>query len=316
MPVDPVTATAAGITSSIKILEVTYLLKAVDEQTKDLLKTTKLVSSNVNEARRLRQQKEALLNSGDRDWMDGIIAATEEALVEVQKLGEPVRVSTETTQSINLKNRVLWVFRDSPKVRDKHNHLSSCHQALIGVITTLHSKDVVVVAPLPASRTEVPPPPYTADYQALFKWRDQRRRKSSTNMRETASIRSAPLPDTRVPNLSVQTPTGQSSPPLPSPSPPGPTSAFPTQNPMTAKAVPSLFYASLDGSDGLQVQQSQDDYFNSASPPPGWTSVSFQEPAPQHAATVPDYGAPIRLTRKSQFKYQRARQAPLMHNLK
>ena len=184
MAIDPLTAIASGVNSSIKILEVTYLLKAVGEQTTDLLRTAEHVNRNINEARRLRRLKAALLNSDERAWMDSTIDDTTKALQEIGQLIEPARADAITTNSINGKTKVLWVFRDSPKVRDKHNRLSICHQSLIGVINGLYAKDIVIATPMPMGPDV--PPPYNPDMEKMLNWQRQRRRRRSTaNLHES-----------------------------------------------------------------------------------------------------------------------------------
>ncbi len=179
MPVEPISI-AAAINTSINIFEITYQLKAVDEQTADLISTTRHVMLNIKEARRLRRLKDALLKVEERTWMDSIINDTENALRAVSQLIEPARVDTNTRQSINLGNRIMWVFRDSPKVRDKHARLSVCHQSLTSVISCLYSKDVVVCAPAPKEVNEDEPPPYDPAMESLLNWRNQRRRRKSS----------------------------------------------------------------------------------------------------------------------------------------
>ena len=58
------------INTVIKIFEVTHQLKAVDDQTRDLLDTTRHVELNIREARRLRRLKDNLLNSREKMWME------------------------------------------------------------------------------------------------------------------------------------------------------------------------------------------------------------------------------------------------------
>lgn len=169
----------AYFNSSIKIFEITYQLKAVDEQTADLLSTTNHVSSNVNEARRLRRLKDHLLSIGERHWMDGIIQQTEDALRGVAVLIEPARVDKTTNKNINFGNRIMWVFRDSPKVRDKHLKLSTCHQSLTAVITCLHAKQMTIFAPVSEEKKGERPPPYDPQLEDLFNWQSQRRRRKT-----------------------------------------------------------------------------------------------------------------------------------------
>ena len=176
---DSLSGAAAGINSSIRIFEVTYQLKAVDEQTADLLSTTRHVDNNLNEARRLRRLKVTLLDAEERTWIDGVIRDTDKALCAVAQLIEPARVDKSVKEGINFKNRVMWVFRDNPKVRDKHAALILCHQSLMTVIARLYSKDSTIIESTAGSERGEKPPPYDPQTEDLFNWRNQRRRRKS-----------------------------------------------------------------------------------------------------------------------------------------
>ena len=183
---DPLSGLAASINTSIRIFEVTYQLKAVGQQTADLLCTTKHVETNLNEARRLRRQKVALLNAGERNWIDAIISDTDVALRGVARLIEPARVDNTVKSNITFANKLLWVFRDNPQVRDKHARLTVCHQSLTTVISCLYSKDLVVIAPICEESKEVQPPPYDPQIEELFNWRRQRKQRNSfMNLQDT-----------------------------------------------------------------------------------------------------------------------------------
>lgn len=182
--VDPLSAISSSINATIKILEITYQLKAVDEQTADLLSTTRHVDSMVQEAHRLRRLKAGLLNTSERTWIDTVINDTEDALRAVAKLVEPCRVDKATKHGIRFGHRVMWVFRDNPSVRDKHQKLQVCHQSLTVVFTCLYSKDAVVIAPAPEERIEEQPPPYDPQLKELLDWQNRRKVRKSVGERE------------------------------------------------------------------------------------------------------------------------------------
>lgn len=182
-------AVTTTITTIIKIFEVTYQLKAVGEQTADLLDTTQHVALNIREARRLRRLKDSLLNAGERLWMDKVIEDTEHTVRAVAQLIEPSRVDMQTEQRIAFATKAVWVFRDSPKVRDKFARLSVCHQSLNTVVACLYSRDVVVVAPVMEGERKDPPAPYDPLVGELFSWRrNNRRRKKDVASSKTDSV--------------------------------------------------------------------------------------------------------------------------------
>lgn len=181
---DPLSAVSSSISATIKILEVTYQLKAVDEQTADLLSTTRHVDSMIHEAHRVRRLKAGLLNTSERTWIDRVISDTEDALRAVAKLIERCRVDKATKSRISFGHRVMWVFRDNPSVRDKHQKLQICHQSLGAIFACLYSKEVVVIAPAPEGRSEEQPPPYDPQLKELLDWQNRRKGRKSTGERE------------------------------------------------------------------------------------------------------------------------------------
>ena len=183
-PVDPLSTIIPSINATIKILEVTYQLKAVDEQTADLLSTTRHVDFMVKEAHRLRRLKAGLLNASERTMIDQVINDTEDALRSVAKLVESCRVDKATKNGIGFGHRVMWVFRDNPNVRDKHQKLQVCHQSLSIAFTCLYSKDVVVIAPAPERSSEEQPPPYDPQLKELLGWQNRRKGRKSQDGRE------------------------------------------------------------------------------------------------------------------------------------
>ena len=147
--IQPISPFPDGINTRFKIFEVLYQLKAVDEQTKSLLSITQQIESAIRGVRPLRRLKDSLLSPQEGPWMDRVIEDTEASLRAVAQLIEPARVDMETNKVVNLSNRVLWVFRDNPKVRDKLALLSVCQQSLSLVIECLNSHNEVIDSPHP-----------------------------------------------------------------------------------------------------------------------------------------------------------------------
>ena len=182
---NPLPMIVPSMNATIKILEVTNQLKAVDEQTADLLATTRHVDFMVKEAHRLRRLKAALLNVSERTMVDQVISDTEEALRSVAKLVESCRVDKATKKGIGFGHRVMWVFRDNPNVRDKHQKLQVCHQSLSIAFTCLYSKDVANNASALERRSEDQPPPYDPQLKELFGWQKRRKGRKSQEGKES-----------------------------------------------------------------------------------------------------------------------------------
>jgi hypothetical protein len=137
------TATAVGSAAniSLRLFQVIYEFKAVGQQTRDLLDSTKHVTSTLESARTMRQQKSAFLSAHERSWIDGIIVDTKRCLESVAALVEPARVDLQTKSGrVGFLNRSLFVFRDSPKVATNLARLNLAHQSLNAAMGVLCSK--------------------------------------------------------------------------------------------------------------------------------------------------------------------------------
>jgi hypothetical protein len=130
-------------TATLRISQAVYELKAVGEQTRDLLDTTKHIDDSMRNVRVVRRQKSALLTATEKEWVDCQIKNTEKAVRGVAALIEPARVDMQTksnsTKDIRFKNRVMFVLRDSPNVAVQLTKLSIATQGLnaaMGVLCT------------------------------------------------------------------------------------------------------------------------------------------------------------------------------------
>lgn len=138
--------------------------------------------------------------------IDRVISDTEDALRAVAKLVEPCRVDKATKNGIRLGHRVLWVFRDNPSVRDKHQKLQVCHQSLTIVFNCLYSKDVVVIAPAPEGRNEEQPPPYDPQLKELLDWQNRRKGRKGPADKEDHTNKSVGLTNENSNDISVAGP--------------------------------------------------------------------------------------------------------------
>jgi hypothetical protein len=137
------TATAVGSAAniSLRLFQVIYEFKAVGQQTRDLLDSTKHVTSTLESAQTMRQQKSAFLSADERRWIDSIIVDTKRCLESVAALVEPARVDIQTKAGrVGFLNRSLFVFRDSPKVATNLARLNLAHQSLNAAMGVLCSK--------------------------------------------------------------------------------------------------------------------------------------------------------------------------------
>lgn len=182
-PADPFTLSV--LRSFYEFSRFSSQIKAVDEQTRDLLSTTYHVAFNVKEARRLQRMKAALLDPSESNWMDSVIRDTDSALFDIAKLVEPARIDLSVRKSVEFHNKVNWVFKQHIKVAEKHTRLTTCHQSLMAVISSLNLK---TVKPEIETISEEYPWPHDPQMQRFLDSQYQRnRRRSIMSLRSEGS---------------------------------------------------------------------------------------------------------------------------------
>ena len=169
-------------TAVLRISQAVYELKAVGEQTRDLLDTTKYVNSSLGAVRELRRKKSDILTHEEKKWMDQQIEFTQNAVDSVAVLIERARVDIQAknetgnednyqTKHIKIHHRARFVLQDSPKVLTNLGLVKIAMNGLNSVMVTLSSReghDVHLQPPREGvQRTrspydQEPPPPYIA----------------------------------------------------------------------------------------------------------------------------------------------------------
>jgi hypothetical protein len=130
--------------ATLKISQTYYELKAVGEQTRDLLDTTKHIDDSTRNVRIVRRQKSALLTATEKEWIDREISNSEKAVSDVARLIEPARVdmqSSKNSKDIRFKNRVMFVLKDSPNVTVQLTKLSIATQGLNAAMGVLCNRE-------------------------------------------------------------------------------------------------------------------------------------------------------------------------------
>lgn len=130
--------------ATLKISQTYYELKAVGEQTRDLLDTTKHIDDSMRNVRIVRRQKSALLTATEKEWIDREISNSEKAVSDVARLIEPARVDMQTSKStkdIRFKNRLMFVLKDSPNVAVQLTKLSIATQGLNAAMGVLCNRE-------------------------------------------------------------------------------------------------------------------------------------------------------------------------------
>src|SRR5271163_997177 len=132
--------------ATLKISQTYYELKAVGEQTRDLLDTTKHIDDSIRNVRIVRRQKSALLTATEKEWIDREISNSEKAVSDVARLIEPARLDMQTSKStkdIRFKHRVMFVLKDSPNVAVQLTKLSIATQGLNAAMGVLCNRGIL-----------------------------------------------------------------------------------------------------------------------------------------------------------------------------
>jgi hypothetical protein len=179
-------AITSTFTAVLRISQAVYELKAVGEQTRDLLDTTKYVNASLESVRELRRKKSDILNREEKKWMDQQIEFTQNAVDSVAVLIERARVDMQAknetgneddykTKHIKIHHRARFVLQDSPKVLTNLSKVTMAMNGLNSVMVTLSSREGHDVHLQPSrgnfgrsrsSAPKAPPPPY-AEHEFL-----------------------------------------------------------------------------------------------------------------------------------------------------
>ncbi|KAI9738418.1 MAG: hypothetical protein M1834_008921 [Cirrosporium novae-zelandiae] len=183
---DPITHIISGVgpavNVTIKLFEITFALKAASEQTADLISTTGTIEHQIHEALRLRSLKTTILTEDECKWIDFVISDTTAAVRNIMRVIEPARVDMQTMNGgMSIRNRALWVFRDSDIIADKHRRLGICANSLGTVINTLYIKQGSIVGDA-AIRGEMWGPPPVYQENELLTWKRSAKKKSKNDL--------------------------------------------------------------------------------------------------------------------------------------
>lgn len=112
------------------------------EQVAELLKITKHIRTQLQEAQRLRQLKAPLLDPAEETWINSTISDITEAAHDIAVLLEPTRIEQEIGNGrLGLRRQLRWKYRDGQRTINKSQRLLACHRSLIGVLSYLHQVD-------------------------------------------------------------------------------------------------------------------------------------------------------------------------------
>ncbi|KAI5367182.1 hypothetical protein Slin14017_G022180 [Septoria linicola] len=167
-PATAVSAVSAALTSTVKLTEKVFEIRAVDKQARSLLETINEVNGQLDVAKDLRRQKSGLLTVVEKKMMDTTYQSTELAIGHVAKLVEPCRVAMQTTGGdVGLGTRLMFVLRDSPNIQVSLTRLGLASQSLHTALILLCSREAVSPPPVLRSTSEPKMPPSYEESQFL-----------------------------------------------------------------------------------------------------------------------------------------------------
>jgi hypothetical protein len=128
---------AGGAGAAIKIIEFSFRLNNVANETSDFVNIVAAIETDLNEAIRLRNVHCYSLDTHSLSRIDTVIDNTKSAISGVATLVEDPRVDVRERGRVGMGNKLTWAFRDSQEMKTKQAYLATCHQSLLSIITEL-----------------------------------------------------------------------------------------------------------------------------------------------------------------------------------
>lgn len=147
------------ISAIVKFTEFWLQVDQAPDETKIFCSAVERIRKDRSVAQRERDRSSAILD-GDldlRNWIDGVLEDTEEALRSVGRLLERFRTDFENGEKIGLSHRLKWVLTKREQFLAKSILLTTCHQSLsssILVMRTLETHEPQILATVPACNKE------------------------------------------------------------------------------------------------------------------------------------------------------------------
>jgi hypothetical protein len=134
-------AVFASIGSAFKFAELAVRLTEVGSENEVFMRTVHVVREDLEEVNRLLSiesfRRKLASIPGKSSWIRGAVATTKNAMNDIGKAIEWVRVEKEATGSVKFETRVRWVFSDHEKIMCRTSGLSICHQQPSNVVSYL-----------------------------------------------------------------------------------------------------------------------------------------------------------------------------------
>ncbi|KAI7287173.1 hypothetical protein KC343_g286 [Hortaea werneckii] len=177
-------AISTAFTLTLRIAEKVYEIKAVDQETKDLLEMADSINHKLEMGKKLRRQKSNLFETDEKTIIDTDLKDAEKAVKSVAKLIEPARADMQVYGGhIRVGTRIIWVVRDSAHIAVSLGKLNIAASGLNSTLSTLMGR-TATRNPTPATNTDfLKPPPTYHESEWLYASREK-------NLLKRASMRS------------------------------------------------------------------------------------------------------------------------------
>ncbi|KAI7472672.1 hypothetical protein KC357_g5677 [Hortaea werneckii] len=177
-------AISTAFTLTLRIAEKVYEIKAVDQETRDLLGMTDSINHKLEVGRKLRRQKSDLFEADEKMIIDTDLNDAEKAVNSVAGLIEPARADMQVYGGrTRVGTRIIWVVRDSAHIAVSLGKLSIAASGLNSTLSTLMGR-TATRNPTPATNTDfLKPPPTYQESEWLYASREK-------NLLKRASMRS------------------------------------------------------------------------------------------------------------------------------
>lgn len=147
------------ISAVVKFTEFWLQVDQAPEETKIFCSAVERIRKDRSIAQRERDRSSAILD-GDldlRNWIDGVLEDTEEALRSVGRLLEKFRTEFENGEKVGFSHCLKWVLTKREEFLARSILLTTCHQSLsssIMVMRTLETCEPQISATFPAYNRE------------------------------------------------------------------------------------------------------------------------------------------------------------------
>ncbi|KAI9801057.1 MAG: hypothetical protein M1833_002925 [Piccolia ochrophora] len=203
---DPASVGFGAFRTVVQLAQFGLRLRDVDEDTRIFLRLIERVDKDLQEAQRLRHEKESLLvNDAQKLWIDHTISDAKEALHRIGSLLESGRVDISTGGAVSLKHKLDWMMLHHEKFVARESYLSGCHAAIHAIIGVMSGMKSLESPPPPAYHASIlPPEPERPQSAARLKPPSLRRPKSRTFRSDEPTPAISEFPPKEVDSKSLQ----------------------------------------------------------------------------------------------------------------